>query len=146
MFINTVTLATSSAGANPLVLPLVDGPTNQRTVRRCVVSGVTYVLTIAHQATNENVGTPTNRSVLRLETTKVNSETDKEVKGYAQLVLSFPQDGTLTQSDMFMNVQRMLSFLFNEGDAASNGNIPAELSSSSEEFHSSITRLLNGEP
>jgi hypothetical protein len=142
MFNNTVTLATESTGSNTIVLPLVDGPTNQRTLRSADLgSGVTAEFSIAHQSTTENKGNDTIRTVVRLAKTKVDADTGIPVTAYVQLIVSVPHS-FFTSADVAISLAQLVSFLFTEGDAENLEDIPFAVSGVSP----TTARLYAGEP
>jgi hypothetical protein len=142
MLTQNITLALNSASLGAIVLALVDGPTNQRTVRRLIDTEGHHELTIAHQSTNENPGFPTTRSNVRLSLTRVDEETGKEYTVYAQLTLSIPE--IVEVGDVTQQVGRLVSLLYTEGEPAGVTNIGA--TSLATKFSSSLTRLYGGEP
>lgn len=145
MFDNNTSFVTDATGANQIDLSLVDGPTNQRTIRRGSVTGGKYELSIAHQGTNENPGFITQRSNVRLSLTKVDVETGKEFTAYAQLTISVPTD-MVVAADVAKQVGHLVCFLYNGGDIATISELPASGSGFEVAFLSVVSRLLAGEP
>jgi hypothetical protein len=119
MFNNTVHLkADGSTGSAVFDLALVDGPTNRKTLRSWVASDAKFDFTIGHQASNENPGYDTTRSVVRFARTSVEPETGKPVTVYAQLIMSHPDSSTVQQADLVLLLAGVISFLQNGGDSA----------------------------
>lgn len=116
MFNNTLYVTSAASGGSNLSIALVDGPTNRKTLRSCVVSDKTYELSIGHQASNENPGFDTKRSVVRLGFSKMDAETGKEYTAYVQLILSIPQDVVDATAVEYL-VAQLISFLV-IGDAS----------------------------
>jgi hypothetical protein len=136
MFQDPIHTFLDDAESFPRDFRLVDGPTAGRTIRRSP-DGL-FELTIGHQPSNENKGFATQRSVVRLTQTKVDSETSTEVEAYAQLILSVPKT-EFTATEMKDIALRLINFLLvgdgNSGGAAVGGDLSAQ-----------ISRLYAGEP
>jgi hypothetical protein len=144
MFSNSLLLAIDNSDTHPIgALVLVDGPTNRKTIRSSVDStGQPFVFTIGHQSSNENPGFDTTRSVVRLETTKVDPASGKPLTAYVQLVLSVPKVGTVfAPLDLTLLNLRLIAFLQTQGLAvpASSLDIGGTVSTVS-------ARLFNEEP
>lgn len=140
MFDNNLTLTMRSATGGETAV-LVDGPTNRRTLR--VSNGALPLeVSIAHQASSENPGTDSVRSVVRLAVTKVNAETGKDVMGYVQFVMLHPVSQVdITADDLHDLVIALLNF-FTDG-----GHSSAAIVSSGDEAGISLVvdRLIQGE-
>jgi hypothetical protein len=107
MFNNTVTL--KAIGGEEISVSLVDGPTNQKTVRSSADSKA--ILTIAHQGSNENPGFDTQRSNVRLtKSLETGTDTGKFVSGYVQLTMSLPKD-TFDATEAKVMVAELLNFI-----------------------------------
>jgi len=135
MFDNTVKLADDGGTVKAVVI--VDGPTNGRTVRSGAGGGLR--LSIAHQETNENAGFINQRSNVRVEEDFVLDDTDKVVKAYAQLSMSYPK-GQVTAAQLTKIVGRLITFMnLAENSAGANAsdyiNLPI-----------TVGRLYAGEP
>jgi hypothetical protein len=90
MLNNTVYLAKSSTDGENIAVALIDGPTNQKTLRSS--SDGRTQLSIGHQSSNENPGFVTQRSNVRISRSFEIEDTGKSVDAYAQLTLSVPRD------------------------------------------------------
>jgi hypothetical protein len=110
MLPNTVTFR---EGGNSKTVLLIDGPTNQRTVRSSADSLVR--LTIAHQESNENPGFVTQRSNVRINLSKEVEDTGKSVNGYVQLTQSFPKD-VMTVAEISTLFAYMLNLVVDGGE------------------------------
>jgi hypothetical protein len=121
MLENTIVSAGHMGGDN-ITLPLIDGPTNRRTLR---ADGDGSELSIAHTESNENPGFQHQRTNVRFSLTKVDEETSKPVIGYAQLTLGIPKT-EFTAAEITLLVDRLLVFLLSP-----EGGSPVAIGSSS---------------
>jgi hypothetical protein len=124
-----------------LSVALIDGPTNQKTKRSGSNEGVPFELTIGHQPSNENPGFPTQRSVVRLSTTKVDTETSKPVTAYAQVILSIPKDN-FAPADISALMGRLIGFLMGAGASS----LSPDSFNPTNSINTVINRLYAGEP
>jgi hypothetical protein len=145
MFINTISLADDNASASLMQLPLVDGPTNHKTLRSVVSGGSTYDFTIGHQPSNENPGFDTQRTVVRLSRLTRDSESGKDHTAYCQLILSFaPSMRTVDEVNEL--VAYLISFLLTQGDAGNFATLPAPPDTVRATTLTTVTRLYSQEP
>lgn len=140
MFTSSTNLYSDAAGSDILTLPLVDGPTNGKTMRSFRSAGVDYDFSIGHLSSNENPGFTTQRSVVRFAITKRDAITGKDYTAYAQIVLSIPLD-MIPAADYNTLVAQLISFLFTGGGGSAPA--PANLKS---DILGVVTRLYAGEP
>jgi hypothetical protein len=120
MFNNTVYLVSSP---DPdIQTGLIDGPTNQRTLRRAVDG---TELSIGHTDTNENPGFVTQRSNVRIQVPVMVEESDKVLKAYAQLTLSFPK-GQMSELAVKTLIVRLLNFMVVGDDPTPSGLVELE--------------------
>jgi len=80
----------------------------QRTLRSSA-DGKTE-LTIGHQASNENPGYDTQRSVVRIQKSFEIEDSGKSVKAYVQFTMSVPKE-TVTANQMANLVAQLINFL-----------------------------------
>lgn len=141
MFNNTLLLFTSHTIA--LSLPaLVDGPTNRKTLRSWTASdGVVHEFSIGHQATSENPGFDTTRSVVRLAITRLTAD-GKKVTTYAQLVLSHNNAAEALSSGDATNAVAALCVFLKTGGAAA----PPSGDDTIGDVTTVVGRLTQGEP
>jgi hypothetical protein len=146
MFNNNVTLVKSAGESevNYVNVNLIDGPTNQKTLRRMIGTAGKYDFSIGHQASNENPGFTTQRSVIRLSLTKVDTETDQDFTVYAQVILSVPTEKT-PAADVADLLARLFSFFITEGDSE-NLNALGDGMDYKSLMTAVATRLVGGEP
>jgi hypothetical protein len=135
MFTNTVKLV----GADSVVreTALIDGPTNRRTLRATADGRVR--LSLAHQESNENPGFTNQRSNVRVEQDFVLDDTDKTVKAYVQLTLSYPKD-QVTSLQLAELVGMLVNFLHHGENAAASDSVDQDL------MRPLVARLFAGEP
>jgi hypothetical protein len=137
MFNSTVTL---KAITGETVVNLIDGPTNQRTVRSAVDSK-DGVLSVAHQSSNENPGFDTQRSNVRFLTSKEVGDTGKFVSGYVQFTMSLPRD-TYSAADAQVMAAKLFNFLI-QGESPDGSEADTSVSHAN---CAAIARLYAGEP
>lgn len=139
---NTTVLLPSYAGDNAVVVSLVDGPTNHKTIRSGVWNGGKYDLMIGHSSSNENPGLITQRSVVRLALAKASALiAGKDAKAYAQLIMSAPL-GAFTVAEYQDLCERLMGFMACQGELDSSplaGCVPST-------FNGSLARLYAGQP
>jgi len=140
MFNDPLSLNIATSGDPAVVLSLVDGPTNRRTVRTGVGLNGLVEFTIGHQPSSENGEVETVRTVVRHSLEKTNGA-GKPVKVYAQIVISHPTDNTFDASDKNWVVACLISFLQTGGDVSS---FPTARTDT--DILAQVTRLLNQEP
>lgn len=121
-----------------LALALFDGPRDRRTERRAADAGQT-TLTIAHSDSNENGKVPTQRSNVRVLTSKEIGDTELLAKAYAQLTLSVPK-GIFTLAD----VQKLVAQLLNIVLVGDNTETAAAIDGATGLYL--VPRLYAGEP
>lgn len=136
-FLNTVTLVVDAANAGDVVTAIVDGPTNRKTIRSSADS--LTQLTIAHQESKENGAIPTQRSNVRIETSKEVADTGTFAIGYVQFTMSIPK-GVFSVVDTKVLVAQLLNFL-DQGD----NSTPIPVVEAATDL-SPIDRLYAGEP
>jgi hypothetical protein len=136
MYNDTVVLRNGDS-ANEKSLALIDGPTNQKTLRSSADGALK--LSIAHQESNENPGFITRRTNVRVTLSKEVEDTGKSVDAYVQLTISSPKDVVTV-----VEVQRLAvyisNFLQDKGESA---GVDADLNS---DLLLAVPRLLAGEP
>jgi hypothetical protein len=146
---NTLLLkAVEGDGVSAINTTIVDGPTGGRTVR--TADDGFHTLTIAQGESNENPGFITRRSNIRLAARRGVTESDKSVTGYAQVTLSFPNEGFTVAQKQHV-IQLLIGFIL-LGDSVS--EVPVDLTAyetaGGHEFignnNAVMNRLLAGEP
>lgn len=136
-FLNTVVLVKTSGGSGDIVTAIVDGPTNRKTLRSSADS--LTVLSIAHQESKENGVIPTQRSNVRIETSKEVEDSGTFAVGYVQFTMSIPK-GIFSVSDTKALVAQLINFL-DQGDSSS----PEPVVDSGTDL-GPVDRLYAGEP
>lgn len=138
MFDNTVKLVRSGTPeAASLIETKLMEFSGGKTVRRAVDG--TKTLTISHQASNENPGFSTRRTVVRNEQSFDVADTEKQVKPYVQVIISAPTGGEVTLAQVAELLTGIVSFL-RYGDNAS----PTVVFDANPD--GILSRLLTGEP
>jgi len=107
MFNSTVKM--SFINSAQMILALIDGPTNRRTLRSNADGGLKF--SVAHQESNENPGFTTSRSNLRLSQTFDVPDTEKQVNAYVQLTFSFPRGTPVISADIQSLLAALINFL-----------------------------------
>lgn len=109
------------------------------TQRQYSIDGVKHRMSINHSQTKENAPLVTDRSVIRMETQKVNAELGKTVTAAAYLVVAAPTGGDFTEDEILELVWTLLHFAL-IGDVNSDGTAKNETS------NQALRRILTGEP
>jgi hypothetical protein len=134
MFENTINLKQEG----PVVTATAITQTLPQKTIRSSADG-TVILTISHQASNENVGFATQRSNVRVSRSYEIEDTGKTVQGYVQFTSSIPKD-VMTPTDLLHVANELFSFLLMGVNPAE----PVELSAY--DSGATLQRLYAGEP